>query len=333
MRWIGLTYSLPSGSSSPRVAVWRRLRQLGAASPTGSLYLLPPGEENLEAFGWLSQEIREAGGEALVLHIDRLEGEAEERVIGLFRSARAEEYRKIATEADETAEQAGRGSLGREDRSELRDRLEKLRRRFAEAARIDFFQAPEGVEAAAALARLEAGLGRGEGPAREVPPAELARYRGRRWVTRPRPHVDRLASVWLIRRFIDPQAEIRYGEAPEAGEVSFDMHDAEFGHRGTLCTFETLIASFGLGGDPTLAPLAEIVHEIDLRDGLSARPEIPGVDGLLRGWGSAGWPDAELERHGTALFEGLYLALRQTPPAVPKDPGSKRRRPRTPLSR
>lgn len=326
MRWIGLTYSLPSGSSSsPRVAVWRRLRQLGAVLPTGSLYLLPPGEESLEAFGWLAQEIREAGGEALVLHIDRLEGDAEDRVIELFRSARAEEYRKIAADANEAAEQAGR-SVGREDRSQLRDRLEKLRRRFAEAARIDFFQAPEGVEAAAALARLEAGLGRGEGPAREVPPAELARYRGRRWVTRPRPHVDRLASAWLIRRFIDPQAEIRYGETPEEGEVSFDMRDAEFGHRGNLCTFETLIDSFGIGGDPALAALAEIVHEIDLRDGLSARPEIPGVDGLLRGWGTAGWPDAELERHGTALFEGLYLALRQTPPAAPKESGSARRR-------
>jgi len=324
VRWIGLTYSLPSGSSSsPRVAVWRRLRQLGAASPTGSLYLLPPGEENQEAFGWLAQEIEEAGGEAVVLQIDRLEGKAEERLIELFRSARAEEYRKIAAEADEAAE-AGRASSGREDRAELRDRLEKLRRRCAEVARIDFFHAPEGAEATAALARLEAGLGQGE--AQAIAPAELARYRGRRWVTRPRPHVDRLASAWLIRRFIDPEAEIRYGEAPEPEEVSFDMRDAEFGHRGKLCTFETLILSFGLGGDAALAALAEIVHEIDLRDGLSARPEIPGVDGLLRGWGSAGWADADLERHGIALFEGLYLALRQVPPAAPKDPGGGRRR-------
>jgi hypothetical protein len=327
VRWIGLTYSLPSGSSSsPRVAIWRRLRQLGAASPTGSLYLLPFSEESQEAFGWLAQEIEEAGGDALVLQIDRLEGEAEERLIASFRGARAEEYRKIAAEADEAAEQAGRAGLGREERTDLRDRLEKLRRRFAEVARIDFFHAPEGTEAAAALARLEAGLGRGEGPAREVPPAELARYRGRRWVTRPRPHVDRLASAWLIRRFVDPTAEIRYGDTPEPDEVSFDMCDAEFGHRGALCTFETLIASFGLGGDPALAALAEIIHEIDLRDGLSARPEIPGIDGLLRGWASAGWSDAELERNGTALFEGLYLALRQAPPAAPKSQGAERRR-------
>jgi hypothetical protein len=314
MHWIGLTYSLPSGSSSsPRVAVWRRLRHLGAVSPTGSLYLLPMREENLEAFEWLAQEIREAGGEALVLRIDRLEGEAEGRVIELSRSARAEEYRKIAAEADEEA-----------DRSELRDRLDKLRRRFADVARIDFFHAPEGAEAIAALARLEAALGRGE--AQESPPAERARYQGRRWVTRPRPHVDRLASAWLIRRFIDPEAEILYREAPEEGEVSFDMRDAEFGHRGLLCTFETLISSFGLGGDPALVALAEIVHEIDLRDGLSARPEIPGVDGLLRGWASAGWSDVELEHHGIALFEGLYLGLRPGLPSIVKTASTRRKR-------
>ncbi len=307
MPWIGLTYSLPSGSSSsPRVAVWRRLRHLGAVSPAGSLYLLPGTDESLEALQWLAQEIREAGGEALVLRVERLEGDAEGRVVELFRSARAEDYRKIAAEADEAA--------GLADRADLRDRLEKLRRRFAEVARIDFFQAPEGPEAAAALARLEAGLAPGESPA--SPAVDVARYQGRRWVTRPRPHVDRLASAWLIRRFVDPEAEIRYRDTPEEGEVSFDMPDAEFGHRGNLCTFETLAASFGLGGDPALAALAEIVHEIDLRDGQSARPEIPGVDGLLRGWASAGWPDAELERHGIALFEGLYLALRpNVPPA------------------
>jgi hypothetical protein len=308
MRWVGLTYSLPSASaSSKRVAVWRRLRQLGAVSPTGSLYLLPTGDENQEAFDWLAQEIAEGGGEALVLQVDRLEGDAEGRVIELSRASRDEEYRKIVADAAEAAEAVdAKGSLP--------DRLERLRRRFDEAVRIDFFHAPERAAAAAALARLEAALGRGDAPAREVPAADLARYRGRRWVTRPRPHVDRLACAWLIRRFVDPQAEIRYAETAEEGEVSFDMRHAEFGHRGNLCTFETLIAAFGLRDDPALAALAGIVHEIDLRDSAAARPEVPGIDGVLRGWSAAGWPDAELERHGIALFEGLYLALQQSRP-------------------
>ena len=302
MRWLGLSYSLPSGSSSsPRVAVWRRLRQLGAVSPTGSLYLLPENAEHREAFDWLTQEIKEAGGEALILAIDQLD--AEEHVMDLSRRARGEEYGKLAAEIEQVSR-----SL---DRPELRDQLEKLRRRLAEIARIDFFRAAEGAEARAALARLEAGMSRSEKPGPAVPRIEIDRYRGRRWVTRPRPHVDRLASAWLIRRFIDPQAAIRYSETPKKGEVSFDMRDADFGHRGNLCTFENLVASCGLGGDSALATLAEIVHAIDLADGTSARPEIPVVDGVLRAWADAGWSDQELERHGVALFEGLYRSLSQ----------------------
>jgi hypothetical protein len=315
MHWVALSYSLPSASaSSRRVAVWRRLRQLGAVSPTGSLYLLPAGDESREAFDWLAQEILESGGEALVLQIDRFEGDAEGRLIELSRAARDEDYRKLVAEAEE-AEQAGRTGLA--------DRLEKLRRRFAEVVRIDFFHAPERTAATAALIRLESALGHGEAPAREVPAVDLARYRGRRWVTRPRPHVDRLACAWLIRRFVDPEAEIRYAETAEEGEVSFDMRNAEFGHRGGRCTFETLLTAFGLGEDPALAALAGVVHEIDLPDGAAARPEVPGVDAVLRGWTAAGWDDAELERHGVALFEGLYLSLR--PAAEVKERRGRRR--------
>jgi len=253
-----------------------------------------------------------------VLRVDRFEREAEARLIEMVRAARDEDYRKIAAEAEEALEPAGQDGL--------RERLEKLRRRFAETARLDFFQAAEGPRAAAALARIEAALGR-EGPSREVPAAERKRYQGRRWVTRPHPHVDRLACAWLIRRFIDPHAEIRYADTPEEGEVSFDLRDADFGHRGNLCSFETMLAAFGLGADPALATLAEIVHEIDLRDGTSARPEMPGVDGILRGWSAAGWPDSELERHGVALFEGLYTAMQQERAAASKVPARKKKHP------
>jgi hypothetical protein len=304
MHWIALSFSLPSGSSSSkRVAVWRRLQKLGSVSPTGALYLLPAGDESQEAFDWLAQEIEAAGGEALVFRIDQLAGDAEGRLVEAFRAARDEDYQKIAAEAASavTAERAAK--LGLQD-------LEKLRRRFAEAVRIDFFHAPGRTAAEASLARLEALLRQGEGAAREIPSAGLDRYRGRKWVTRPHPHVDRLACAWLIRRFVDPQAEIRYAETAAEGEVSFDMRGAELGHRGNLCTFETMIATFGLEEDPALAALAAIVHEIDLRDGASARPEVSGVDAILSGWSAAGWTDAELERHGAALFEGLYLAAR-----------------------
>jgi hypothetical protein len=275
-------------------------------SPTGSLYLLPESAEHREAFDWLAQEIKEAGGEALILAIDLLD--AEEQIKDLSRRARGEEYGKLAAEIEQISRSG--------DRAALRDQLEKLRRRLAEIARLDFFQTAEGAGARAALARLEAAVSQTDKPAPAVPRVEIERYRGKRWVTRPRPHVDRLASAWLIRRFVDPKAAIRYSDAPKKGEVSFDLRGADFGHRGQLCTFETLIASFGLDGDPALASLAEIVHAIDLADGTSARPEIPIVDGVLRAWAAAGWSDQELERHGIALFEGLYRTLVHGPPGT-----------------
>jgi hypothetical protein len=302
MHWLGLSYTLPSASaSSKRVAVWRRLRQLGAVSPTGSLYLLPLGDENAEAMDWLAQEIEDGGGEALVLRVDRLEGEAEAKLIELFRTSRDEEYRKIAAEAEEALEPAGRDGL--------KERLEKLRRRFGEASRIDFFQAPEGPRAAAALARIEAALGRGDGPARDVPAAKRERYQGRRWVTRPHPHVDRLACAWLIRRFIDPQASFKFvpakGYRPRPGELRFDMFEAEFTHEGDHCTFEVLLQRSGLD-EPALAAISEIVHDIDLKDGKFARAEAGGIAALIDGLARADISDHERIDRGGALFDNLY---------------------------
>lgn len=292
MRWLALAYSLSDPSSSRRVAVWRRLRQLGTVSPAGSLHLLPESEEAREAFAWLAQEIRDGGGQALVLEVDHLEESERARIVEAFRSARDEDYRKIAEEAEALSQNPDRG------------KLEKLRRRFDEISRMDWFAAPEGPRAAAALAHLE------QKPDHGVSSTDPAGYRGRTWVTRPRPHVDRLASAWLLRRFVDPEAVIRYGE-PREGEVSFDLPGADFGHSGNLCTFETILAAFRLD-DPALRALAAIVHEIDLRDGLSSPPEAAGIDGILRGWLAAGWPDEEMERHSTALFEGLYQSLKGT---------------------
>lgn len=288
MRWLALAYSLSDPSSSRRVAVWRRLRQLGSVSPAGSLHLLPESDEAREAFGWLAQEIRDGGGQALLLEVERLEESERARVVEAFRAARDEDYRKLIDEIGQSHDRA---------------KGEKLRRRFDEISRIDWFAAAEGPRAAAALARLE------EKPEPVAPAADPASYRGRTWVTRPRPHVDRLSSAWLIRRFVDADARIRYSVEPQEEEVSFDLPGADFGHSGNLCTFETLLGAFGLD-DPALRALAAIVHEIDLRDGLTSPPEAAGIDGILRGWLAAGWPDEELERHGIALFEGLYQSLK-----------------------
>ncbi|HZG68536.1 MAG TPA: chromate resistance protein ChrB domain-containing protein [Herpetosiphonaceae bacterium] len=305
MEWIVFSYSLPSkGSSSPRVTLWRRLRRLGAVAPAGGMYILPARDECLEAFQWLAQEIHQAQGEALVLHVMRVDGLTDQQIVALFQAARTEEYAELDGEvtalehvSDDPAEL-----------DHLREGLEKLRRRYAEIARVDYFDCTEGGRVGARLAALERVISPRPPDAATIAPALLGEYRDARWVTRPRPHVDRLACAWLIRQYINPAAAIRYSVQPEPDEIAFDMADAHFGHSGSLCTFETMLHAFGLD-EPALRSMADIVHEIDLRDGLYLRPETAGLDVVLGGWLLRDLPDSEREAHGIALFDGLYAAL------------------------
>ncbi len=304
MPWIVLSYSLPSSPrSSPRVALWRRLRRLGAVSPTGGIHILPAEEECIEAFQWLAQEIRQAQGEALVMPVEQFDGLSDAQLIERFQQVRAEEYGEIEKQLA-TLEQAA-NTLTDEERANFQDSLDKLRRRQAEIKRVDYFHSPAGERITARLAALQQSLVANQTVMVDVPAATLAEYQNKRWVTRPRPHVDRLACAWLIRRFLNPHAVIRYALEPEPDEISFDMSSAHFGHQGQFCTFETMIRAFQLNA-PGLQAMAEIVHEIDLRDGQSVRPESAGVEAILKGWLMAQFSDAELEAHGIALFEGLY---------------------------
>lgn len=313
MNWLVLTYSLPAGpNSSPRVTLWRRLKRLGAVVVTGA-HILPEREECREAFQWLSQEIRQAQGEALVLHVAEVEGLSDAELVALFRDARGKEYAELEAQLTPLEEQAAESAVAS---AATREGLERLRRRHAEIARTDYFDSPEGRALAGRLERLSQLLT--PAPAGMAPHAALAAYQGRTWVTRPRPHVDRLACIWLIRRFIDPAAQVRYADTAEPDEAAFDMNDATFGHQDARCSFETMLSAFALD-EPGLQALAEIVHALDLWDGPAERAEAAGVDAILRGWLQAGLSDAELERHGVALFEGLYLTLRQqaTAAAIP----------------
>jgi hypothetical protein len=308
MSWVVFSYSLSSkGHSSPRVTIWRRLRRIGAISPSGGLYILPAREECIEALQWLTQEVQQAQGEALMMHVERFEGMSDAHLIELFCAARAAEYTELDAQAATLEERVGMPIVP-EARLQLQEALEKLRRRHADIVRADYFDAPEGTLVASRLARIAQALVPTDAAAIGVSPVSIAAYRDKRWVTRPHPHVDRLACIWLIRRFINPTAVIRYALTAEPGEVAFDMREGEFRHRGNLCSFETMVLAFALD-NPSLHAIGEIVHEIDLRDGCYARPETTGVDAILKGWLLAQLSDTEREAHGIALFEGLYAAF------------------------
>lgn len=307
MNWIVFSYSLPAKSSSPRVSVWRQLKRLGAISLAGGVYVLPSREPCAEAFGWLAQQVRQASGEALVMRVDQFEGLANPELIAQFNRARQEDYAEIA-EPVARLEAALCDPSRAQERLSFKDELDRLQGQYAEVARIDYFESPAQAELAARLMRVRQALLAGILAPVDVAPSEMDAYRDRRWVTRPRSHVDRLACAWLIRRYVNPRAVIRYGTDPQPDEIAFDMPDAEFSHRGSLCTLEVMIRTFGLH-DLAMQTVAEIVHEIDLRDGLYAHPETSGVDALLRGWQLAGLSDEEMEARGLDLFDGLYAAF------------------------
>ena len=310
MNWVVLSYSLAStgSNSSSRVAVWRRLKRFGVISPVGGLQVLPAREDCIEAFQWLAQEIRQDGGEALIIHVDQFEGLKTEDLIALFCEARAKEYEEIQEELEQmrslfttTSESA--------DTVSARNDLSKIRKQFNEIKAIDYFNCAKGIQLEQALDQVQVMLSPKTAPAGDVSRVNLELYRGRRWVTRPRPHVDRLASIWLVRQFIDPKATVRYSHQPEGDEVAFDMEHGEFTHYGSLCTFETMLHAFDLEQITALHTIAEIVHEIDLRDGIYNRPETAGVDVVLQGWLLNNLSDQELEQHGVVLFAGLYSTL------------------------
>ena len=308
--WLLLIVSLPPHPSSLRVRAWRKLRALGAVALKNSVYLLPFTPENYEQFQWLTQEVQKDGGEATLLKVDRIENMKPADVIRLFQDARNRDYRHLAERYRKLLRGLDRKSPGpagpqrEEERARLARELERLRE-------IDFFDAPEYQEVKRLRETIEMRL---HPPSVGAPSTHaeipLDSLKGRRWITRPRPHVDRIASAWLIKRFIDPEAQFLFAPPDEfpADAVPFDALGAEFGHQGEDCTFETLLKHLGLR-DRRLAQLAEIVHEVDLRDQKFHRDEARGIDLTIRALLAALKDDQEVLAHGFTLFDGLYASV------------------------
>src|SRR5262245_42257039 len=206
-----LLAGVPPSPSSVRVRVWRRLRSLGAVPLKRSAYLLPDTPERYEDFQWLAQEIQREGGEATLIRVQRIEYVTPDEVLRLFHDPRDEDYKRLAARYRKALQGLDRKSAAKNAR--LHEELARLAKDHERIRAIDFFDAPGGAE----VRRLEEAIAmRARRPEtlrrEERPTLNLSTLRGRRWVTRPRPHIDRVASAWLIRRFIDPQAELVFAE-------------------------------------------------------------------------------------------------------------------------
>ncbi len=330
--WLLLIHQIPPEPAYLRVKIGRRLQRVGALALKNSVYVLPPTPSAREDFQWIAKEIEAGGGEATVCEARLLAGQDSAQIQARFREARRADYAALADEARRVAADLAGGQRAAPtdaQAGQARKDSARLRRRLAEVVALDFFAAAGRAEAQAALLGLEghlrvqeapmAAMERAEslGAADEAAEARRAAYRGRTWVTRADVHVDRMACAWLIRRFVDSGAQFRFvahePHVPAEGEVRFDMFEAEFTHEGDRCTFEVLIAHFGLG-DRALTRLAELIHDLDLRDGKYDRPETEGLGLMLDGIAAAHPQDeARLGRSG-ALLDDLYVSFQKMNP-------------------
>lgn len=301
-RWLLLVHQIPPKPSYFRAKVGRRLAKIGAVAIKNSVYVLPQNDQTQEDFQWATREIIAEGGDATLCTAALVEGMRDEQVEALFNAARQADYAQLAEDA--RAVIADKASS--DDRSQIEAHLGRLTKRMAEIAAIDFFTAP-GREAAESLIATLAKRS-GAKKVATIEASKRADFQKRTWVTRKNIHVDRIASAWLVQRFIDDKPSFKFVEAkgyqPRPNEVTFDMFEATFTHVGDRCTFEVLVETFALR-DAGLRVIAEIVHDIDIKDGKFNRPEAPGVASLIAGIAVSHRDDMERIAIGGSMLDAL----------------------------
>jgi hypothetical protein len=300
--WLLLLFSLPTNRNTERVAVWRRLKKMGAVQIKTSTYLLPDEPAQYEQFQWLAQQIRDYGGDSTLVRAQEIEGLTKEKVIAMFNDARAKDYGELRKSLQ--------GFITRRkkmDTEEAPSELERLTRQFREIREVDFFDSARGHDVAMLLRRAE-----GRRTVRQLAVLDAKQYQGKTWLTRPRPEIDRVGSAWLISKFIDRKPKLVFAPSADAvpAAIPFDMLDAEFSHHGNYCTFETLMRRFAIS-DKAVAKIGEMIHDADLDDARFQRVEAVGIDRILKGWAKEGLPDKEILRRGFECFDALYAFLQR----------------------
>jgi hypothetical protein len=296
--WLLLTFSLPVKRASQRVEVWRNLQRYGCVPLGNSGYLLPNTLVNQERFEWLAQAIRKYAGEASVVGVQSIDNLSTPQLVARFTEARESDYQELIRGLQKIF------SVPIHKRAT--GRMSRLRTRFREVAEIDFFVSPLQKRVEDLLARADAPPEAQERGGKLHPKDYVRRI----WVTRPRPGIDRSASAWLIRKFIDKKARFTFAQEADIphGAVPFDMFQGGFGHRGDDCTFETLCKDFRIR-DARVAAIGEMVHDADLADGKFGRKEAFGVDEVLKGFARKGMTDKEILDWGIEMMEGLYHSV------------------------
>lgn len=306
--WLLLIHQIPPKPNAFRVKIWRRLQQIGAVSIKQSVYAMPFSDESREDFGWILKEIVDGGGDASIMEVRFIDGLTDEQVVALFQNARKLDYEKIISDA--ASLKSDLESAQRDDTffQKKTSAVSRLKTRLKEIIAVDFFNTPERGAADILLTDLSnviAGTRRA-GVVSDTDPAAL---KGKTWVTRQNIFVDRMACAWLIRRFIDPRATFLFVSSevhsPGPNEIQFDMHGGEFTHEGDKCSFEVMAEKF-CNQDKAVTLLAEIVHDIDLKESKFGHGETEGFKALLTGITACEIDDYARIDQGMAVFEHMY---------------------------
>lgn len=303
--WSLLIISLPTENATARMRIWRSLKASGAAVLRDGVYLMPARESCQETFESSAVEVRENGGTALVL---RIEEPADGNFVGLFE--RSEEFSALLADIAKL-----RGELSADTAPDIIKQSRKLRKAFTSLFAIDFFPGEAQRQTETALSELELSIVRILSP--DEPHAiegaisllSISDYQGRTWATRSRPWVDRLASAWLIRHFIDPQAQLLWLSSPSdcpSDALGFDFDGATFSHLDGRVTFEVLLASFALE-KPGLKRLGALVHFLDV--GGVQPPEAVGIESVIAGLRDTIKNDDQLLIAASAVFDSLLVTF------------------------
>lgn len=302
------------------MTIWRKLLKAGVLPFKGSVYILPYTEENLEFFTWLVSEVISLKGEASFVHVKKIDTDDNRELVGLFNKQRDSNYQPILSEIDGIERKLSSIKMGGDlqDRKKLANQTRKVQRDFEEIKKIDFFSSKRGVETGDKLERIVKAVNGLAGPeitkhAVTISPARTEDFQNKTWATRKRPFVDRFASAWLIKKFIDKNASFSFIDEKHLDSISkdvipFDIRGGRFTHAGDLCTFEVLMRSFNMK-DKALKKIAEIVHELDIKDDKYKNPEAKGIEHILSGIRKTAKDDYESLDKGMAVFEMLYQSI------------------------
>jgi hypothetical protein len=303
---------MPGKPAYHRVKVWRRLQDAGAVSLRNSVYALPNNAPARAAMADILAEIERHGGEGLLCEAKIVAGMRDDEIRAMFNAARDADYHAVLADLRLCAQ---RWKQARQPKDDPVQSLARLSARLSGVTKIDFFEASGRSAAEALLAELEhSAIAKAKPEKRRV--LKGPDLTGKTWVTRRDIHVDRIACAWLIKRFIDPKGTLKFVPTkqykPQPGEYRYDMQDGEFTHEGDKCSFEVLVVRAGIT-DPALKAIAEIVHDIDLKDGKFGRPETQGISHVVSGICRTQGDDGARLARGKELFDDIYEQFRRLP--------------------